>query len=60
MATAGNKDWAVTEAKRRAQVMGRDYAIYRHKIHTEDHIIRPTVMEAPDAKRWECIQIERV
>ena len=55
MATSGNRDWAYTEATRRAKVMAKPYAIYNHPLHPFDHIIRPAADEPP--ANWKRIAI---
>lgn len=48
--------FAVIEAKRRAAVMDRAYAIYQ-KIGTEDYILRPKSETAPQPTAWRRVAI---
>lgn len=51
MAT-GNRDWAYAEAKRRAEVLKRGYAVYRSVRNDDSYIIRPKEDVAPDFQLW--------
>ena len=51
MATTGNRNWAFTEATRRAKAMDRAYAIYRNIYH-DDYIIRPQNDAGPSTAQW--------
>lgn len=53
MATSGNREWADTEAKRRANAMRKSYAIYQHK-KNGDCIIRARDALPPDPWTWSC------
>lgn len=48
----GNRDWAYAEARRRATVLKRGYAVYQSVRKDSDYIIRPKEDVAPDFERW--------
>jgi hypothetical protein len=48
----GNRNWAYTEAKRRADIMKQGYAVYQRLHNNEEYIIRPKADEAPDFANW--------
>jgi hypothetical protein len=50
MATSGNREWAFTEASRRAAAMCGAYSIYQHPRHTDDYIVRNA--EAAPPQSW--------
>lgn len=50
--TSGNKEWAYTEAKRRARAMDDAYSIYKHRLHP-DYIVRNAAASAPLPYNWE-------
>lgn len=52
MATSGNRDWAFTEAKRRAIALNRPYTIYKAALY-DDYIIKPATFARPDNRRWD-------
>ena len=55
MATTDNRQWAFSEATRRAQVLDNAYSIYQHKRHENDHIIRTAQAAPPDPGMWKRI-----
>lgn len=51
MATSGNREWAFTEAKRRASAMGGPYSIYQNK-RNDDYILRTAEASPPLPQCW--------
>jgi hypothetical protein len=57
MASSGNKEWAFTEAKRRAIALGNSYYVYAHRRNIGDHIIKPTSDKPPSMSDWRSIAL---
>lgn len=53
--TSGNREWAFSEAQRRAGALNGAYAIYRHKRNADDYVIRTAEAAAPNPHLWQHI-----